>query len=115
MINKELPKIFKNTEAKKTNNNTKVFCSFYDNSKGDFEVKEESKDYDQVNSSNNYYDTVDRLLNSNKFVFNVPVEIETKDGLIYTKIISKIDDHILTSDSKIIQLHDIISIKIKGR
>lgn len=112
MNNKELPKIFKNTETKKITNNTKVFCSFYDNSKGDFESHEEKE---SLSSSNNYYDTVDRLLNSNKFIFNVPVEIETKEGSLSTKIVSKIEDHILTSDSKIIKLEDILNIKIKGR
>jgi len=114
MNNKELPKIFKNTETKKITNNTKVFCSFYDNPKNEFEEKE-NEERNISNASNNYYKTIDELFNNHNFVFNVPVEIETKEGKLHTKIVSKIEDHILTSDSKIIKLQDILSIKIKGR
>lgn len=107
MSNSELPNIFKNSSVKKRSNNMKVFYSKYNNYKSDVAVD------DVLDVKNSYYDTIDSLFRSGKFVFNVFVEIVTKEGVFYTKIVSKIDDHIVTSESKIIKLDDIVSIRIK--
>jgi len=82
----KLPEIFKNTRVVSTNKD--VFYSF-------------EKDND------------DRTFSKNDIIFNDIVIIKTVDNTYETRIVSKLQDHILTSNKDIIYLKDIKSIKRK--
>ncbi len=91
-MDKKLPSIFKNTNYGPINNNKKIFYSTLDTQK--------------ENSIKENWDI------DGEYIFNTPVNIETNDGTIQTKIVSKVKDHILTSNNKKIKLKDIKSIKV---
>ncbi len=82
----KLPEIYKNKKV--VNNNREVFYSF-----------EKDKD--------------DRTFSKDDIVFNELVTIKTKDSTYVTKILSKLNDHILTSNKDIIYLRDIKAIERK--
>ena len=88
-MNKELPKIYKGSDCSKIKNNKSFFCS-----------SDPFDDFDRITKNAQNID----------FEFNTPVTIKTKDKVIYAKIVSKIGDHILTSNNEIIKLEDIQSI-----
>lgn len=83
---KKLPDIYKNTKVTSTNKN--VFYSF-------------EKDSDE------------RTFDKDDIIFNDIVIIKTVDNTYETRIVSKLNDHILTSSKDIIYLKDIKSIKRK--
>ena len=83
---KKLPEMYKNSNVQRPNKN--VFYSF---------EKEES----------------DRNFSKDDIIFNDIVIIKTVDSTYETKIVSKLNDHILTSNKDIIYLKDIKSIKRK--
>ena len=56
------------------------------------------------NNANNTKDIKD------EYLFNRTVRINTRDGEVVAKIVSRVGDHILTSTNKKILLNDIISI-----
>ena len=82
----KLPDMYKNTNVNSPNKN--VFYSF---------EKEEST----------------RNFSKEDIIFNDIVIIKTIDNIYETKIVSKLNDHILTSNRDIIYLKDIKSIKRK--
>jgi len=116
-MNKELPSVFKNPCNKKIENNKRVFYSRYE-SIGNVEERTASDvtNTREINLDNatTYRDALDNLFKNNQFVFNVPVEIITKDITYNTKIVSKVGNHLLTNSGKVIELDDILSIKIKA-
>jgi len=83
---KKLPEMYKNTSVLSPNKN--VFYSF---------EKDDS----------------DRTFSKEDIIFNDVVIIKTIDNTYETKIVSKLNDHILTSSKEIIYLKDIKSIKRK--
>ena len=89
-MDKRLPNIYKGENYSHVNNNKKVF---YSNKELDIRRTED-----------------DEII-SDEYILNIPVKIETYDSIITTKIVSKVHDHIMTSDNKIIKLRDIKSIK----
>ena len=84
---KKLPSIYKNTKVSSTNKD--VFYSF-------------EKD-----------DNNERSFKKEDIIFNDIVIIKTIDNTYETKIVAKLNDHILTSNKDIIYLKDIKSIKRK--
>ena len=58
-------------------------------------------------------DSDDRTFSKEDIILNDIVIIKTVDNSYETKIVSKLNDHILTSNNKIIYLKDIKSIKRK--
>ena len=83
---KKLPDIYKNSKVVNTNKN--VFYSF-------------EKENDE------------RSFSKDDIIFNDVVIIKTIDNTYETRIVSKLNDHILTSSKDIIYLKDIKSIKRK--
>jgi hypothetical protein len=71
----------------------------------------------QSPNKNVYYsfekDNNDRHFSKEDIIFNDIVIIKTVDNTYETKIVSKLNDHILTSNKEIIYLKDIKSIKRK--
>ena len=84
---KKLPSIYKNTKVSSTNKD--VFYSFEKNNENE------------------------RSFNKEDIIFNDIVIIKTVDNTYETKIVAKLNDHILTSSKDIIYLKDIKSIKRK--
>jgi len=110
-MNKKLPEIFKSQSDRLVNNNKCVFYSRYE-SVGN--VSEEfTEETNVVEKSENFSSTVDNFFKNNQFIFNVPVEIVTKDKSFDTKIISKVGDHLLTIGGEVISLVDLVSVKLK--
>ena len=83
---KKLPDIYKNSKVVNINKN--VFYSF-------------EKENDE------------RSFSKDDIIFNDVVIIKTIDNIYETRIVSKLNDHILTSSKDIIYLKDIKSIKRK--
>lgn len=99
MMNKKLPSIFKNTDHSIVNNNKKIFYSnFEDRGIGNRIID------NNTNNTNNTKDIKD------EYLFNRTVRINTRNGEVVAKIVSRVGDHILTSTNKKILLSDIISI-----
>ena len=90
-MNRKLPKIYKESNSKKINNNKTVFYS--------------------DNSFNNT-DNKETFNLEEEYVFNTPVIIETVDEILKTKIVGKVKDHILTSNNKVIKLNEIKKISL---
>lgn len=88
-MNKKLPGIYKGNDYSHVNNNKTIYYS-------NLETKP---------------NVVREEFNIDEIMFNVPTIIETKDEVLKTKIVSKIKDHILTSNNKTIKINDIRSIK----
>ena len=84
---KKLPSIYKNTKVSSTNKD--VFYSFENDNENE------------------------RSFNKEDITFNDIVIIKTIDNTYETKIVAKLNDHILTSNKDIIYLKDIKSIKRK--
>lgn len=114
IMSKDLPSIFKSPSNKKIENNRRVFYSRYE-SIGNVIEKEENTEEKRIEleEATSYREALDNLFKRNEFVFNVPVELITKEGTFHTKIVSKVGDQILTTSGKRIQLEDILSIRIK--
>ena len=87
------------------NNNKTVFYSFL--KEKELVLNEESKTNELP------FDTLDRLLSKNKFIFSIPVTIKTNDKVYDTKIAGKIGSRIVTTDKDSILISDIISIEEK--
>ena len=113
-MDKKLPSIFKNEIDKKIDNNKKVFYSKYE-SIGNVVEKTSDVDSSTDRSVSSLSSSLDELLKNNQFIFNVPVEISLKKEIVNTKIVSKVGDHLLTSSGKIINLEDILLIRIKDK
>ena len=117
-MNKELPSIFKAETNKKIENNKKVFYSKYESIGNVIErtseaVNNGSNNQGSTNEVRSFSESLDSLLKNNQFIFNVPVEINLKNETLNTKLVSKVGDHVLTNTGKVIQLEDILFIKIK--
>lgn len=113
-MSRELPSIFKSPSNKKIENNKRVFYSKYESIGNVVEENNENNNREiELDDAVTFNAALDNLFKNNQFVFNVPVEIITKDGIINSKIVSKVGDHLLTNSGKVIQLDDILSIKIK--
>ena len=84
---KKLPSIYKNTKVSSTNKD--LFYSFENDNENE------------------------RSFNKEDITFNDIVIIKTIDNTYETKIVAKLNDHILTSNKDIIYLKDIKSIKRK--
>jgi len=113
-MDKKLPSIFKGEINKKIDNNRNIF---YSKSESIGNVIEKKSDVERSNdrSVNTLGSSLDELLKNNQFIFNVPVEISLKNEIINAKIVSKVNDHLLTSSGKIINLEDILLIRFKDK
>lgn len=115
-MSKDLPSVFKNPCDRKIENNKKVFYSRYESINNVEERENNNVAINEIDLDNavTYNEALNNLFKHNQFVFNVPVEIITREVTYNTKIVSKVSDHLLTNNGNIIKLDDILSIKIKG-
>jgi hypothetical protein len=94
-MSNKLPNIFKNSNILNGGNNKSSFYSFR-------EGKSSIVESDDRCSK----DDID-------YLFNIPVIISTNHGIYECRIISKLKNHILTSNNEKILLSDIREIKVK--
>ncbi len=111
-MKKELPSIFKNSPNKRIENNKNVFYSKY-------ESNLQTNTYNRV--ENNTYDdntsfrgAVNNMLKNKEYVFNVPVEVKTRNEVFNTRLVGKVGERLLTSDGRTINLDDVVEIKVKS-
>ncbi len=98
------PEIYKPPINKSINNNEKVFYSTYGNS---------TRSYKSDEYIESPEDTLNRLSNNGRYIFNTKVIIRTKDKIYDTKIAGKMNGKLITTDGDSILLDNILSIKEK--
>ena len=86
-------KVFVN-EINKTINNNQKYC----------DVKEEVNDFNIIDNSLSVDEKLDKLFNTNGYIFNTNVKIITSDKIYNTKIAGKVNNHIITLDNDIIDI-----------
>lgn len=60
-----------------------------------------------LNINENIEDKIDRLFNTNGYIFNVDVKIITDNKIYNTKIASRVGNNLITLDNNIIEINDI--------
>lgn len=60
-----------------------------------------------LNINENIEDKIDRLFNTNGYIFNVDVKIITDNKIYNTKIASRVGNNLITLDNNIIEISDI--------
>lgn len=106
-MNKKLPEIFKNTNAKTHCNNKKVS---YLSEKEEFVVS------NSRNSDNfSVEDKIRKLFKSSRYVFNINVLIKTNKKDYDTKIAGKVKNSLVTVDNEVIPIVEIEDIIIKDQ
>lgn len=110
-MEKKLPKVFANKITKELNNNEKIYNSSYDEEQ---ELKQSPKK--KASNMNNENKTINQkineIINSKKYIYKVPVKIETETGEILTKIIGKNKNNIITIENTLIKIETIKNIEI---
>lgn len=101
-MDKKLPSISKFSTDKTFNNNEDIYYSFID-----------SKSNNEVINIKEELNSLDDLFKKGEYVFNIPVVIKTNKDIFTTTIIGKLNNHIITSNNKKIEISDIVSIKTK--
>ncbi len=91
---------FVNKISKIINNNQK-YCDINEN------IIEETKD---SNLKETIDEKLDKIFNTNGYIFNIDVTIITKVKEYHTKIASKINNYIITLDNDIICIDDILDV-----
>ena len=94
-------KIFINKIEKKLHNNQKIS-----------EIKNENIDIVKDNEIIDVTDKINKLFNTNGYLFNIKVRIITNHKEYHTKIAGKINNHLITMDNDIINIDDIKDIII---
>ena len=96
-MNKDLPDVFPVPVNKKINN---VQDSCY--------AKLEKQDI--RNSNLSIESKINRIFNSNDYIYKKKVQIKTKNGVLNKTIIGRTHDSLLTMDNEKININDIIDI-----
>lgn len=108
---KQLPKIFQSPISHKIENNNKMFYSLNQEKAAQNApiISQNNKNIESVEK------TLDNLFHTTGYIFNIPVEIVTKEKKLQTKIAGKVKNTIITLDNDVIPITEIISIKRKDR
>ena len=99
IINRKLPSIFKKDINLRHSNNKSISYA----------------DKETIYDESNVSESIDRLFNSSRYVFNIDVIIKTIDKEYNTRIIGRNKNSLLTEDNEEIKISDIKNIIIKGR
>ena len=96
---KDKPSIFKNKITKKINNNKSIFYS------------KNNSDEVSIKDTRNVIQKINDIFASPSYVYKSNVKITTQEGTLNKKIIGRNKDYIITMDSKLIPIKDIIDIR----
>lgn len=99
----KLPKVFANSFSKQISNNEKVY-----HVRKEISELTESKSLPVENINNK----INALFKSSKYVYKLDVEITTANGTTKKRIIGKNKTNLITLDNELIEIKDIIDIKI---
>lgn len=100
---KKLPKIYKNDISHEIKNNKDMVY-----------VKSNEEEFIKENNEMSIDEKITTIFNSNRHIFNIPIEIVTKDKKYSTYIAGKMRDCIITLDNDVIKIDDIIDIREKN-
>ena len=78
-----------------------------DNNQNYCDVKKEEVEIDYIDNKISIDDKLNKLFNSNGYIFNIDVKIITNDKAYNTKIAGKVGNNIITLDNDIININDI--------
>jgi len=103
-LKKKLPDVFQNNIGN-INNNQKVFCS-------DSNEVVEKKAHLESNSNKNINQKIVDIFRQGKAVYKIKVHITTNDGITTKYLIGRTDGAVISMDSEVIKISDIIDIKL---
>lgn len=99
-----LPNVFVNKKTKLESNNQSLFYSKESKTKKE-PIKLNKMDKIKIRKK------INELFSSPRFVYKLPVEIETEQESLKVEIVSKDNNKLLTRDNRSIKIDDIINIK----
>ncbi len=103
-----LPKVFKNTITKDSDNNQKIYYSFIDKEKKSKKTKMSMEDFQNLDTDAK----IKYIMRTPKYIFNINLEIITKYETLQTQIIGRKDNYIVTKDNRLLPINDIEDIKV---
>ena len=110
-MKEKLPKIFANKINKKLENNNTVYTT------NEKERDESTKDVTNIIKEELYNESIEqkinKILKSNKYIYKIPVIIETNEKKIETNIIGKNQTKIININNEFIKIKDIKKIEAK--
>ena len=99
-MSKKLPRVFANKIDKKINNNSNYYVS-----------NEKKKEI--VLKPNDINKKISDIFNSTSYLYRANVVITFKNGEVVKKIIGKNKNQLITIDNELIQIDDILDIRLK--
>lgn len=108
-MNKKLPSVFVNMQDKPINNNMNLF---YSKNSYNFDIKREEEGDSFINKLK-INKKINELFTSTRFVYKLPVLIETDESKFETTIVSRKGNKLLTLDNKEIDIDRIKNIEEK--
>ena len=102
-MNKKLPKVFANEINKDLKNNDSVY---YENKTEKIVKNESAKEFD-LNQK------INKIFKSSKYIYKADVDITFKTGKVSKQIIGRNKNELITMDSELIKISDIIDIEFK--
>lgn len=110
-MEKKLPSVFANKNAKTVGNNKKVFYS----SKGDnLEINtNEDRSEKPKRDVRNVNQKINDIFKSSNYIYKADVELTLKSGKVTKRIVGRNTTHLITIENELIPLTDIIDIKRK--
>ena len=111
----KLPKIYQSPISPDISNNTKVFYSQYTQNNPKVTMPNRSNYAENKVNIKSVEETIQDLLKTTGYIFNIPVEIKTGSKTYQTYIATKAKNNLVTMDNEIIPIHEILSIKRKDR
>ena len=106
-MGKETPKVFAARINKKLQNNDKYAITRAD------EEKEMDKSIEKLKFEKTVDQKIREIFNSVNYIYKAEVEITLKDKKVTKKIVGKNRKQIVTIDNEVIDIDDIIDIKLK--
>lgn len=111
-MEKHKPNVFVNPITKQIENCQKIYYS-----RNDPDFKRDTKDKNLIRKINKFKkmtvnQKINYLINLPKYLFNIELQIITVNETLSTKIIGKNTNNLITIDSKLIPIKDIIDIII---
>lgn len=100
-MNKKLPKVYANKIDKKLKNNETVY---HENGKVEEKKQVESLDV---------YKKINKIFSSSRYVYKAEVVITLNSGKVVKKIIGRNENELITMDSEVIKIKDILDIEFK--
>lgn len=93
---KKLPELYKNLNSKPMDNNKKVY----------YAKEKDTRTFQTTTIT----EELDSIFHSLGYSYNIPVKLVTKTKTIYTSLVARTKENVLTIDNQTIPISDIIEI-----